>query len=98
MPKNEKITVPQFTIFVTLYTIGTSILIAPNILVYFGKNDGWISMIINLLIGFSLIVFYNKIAKSLQQKSSSFFGVILLFSLFAIHWMKNRKKGRGQYG
>lgn len=69
MPKNEKITVPQFTILVTLYTIGTSILIAPNIVTFFAQQDGWISNIINLMIGFVLVFFYNKIAKAFQGRS-----------------------------
>ena len=69
MPKNEKIRVPQFTILVILYTIGTSILISPNIACFFAKNDGWISATINLFIGLLLVIFYTKIAKTLNKKS-----------------------------
>lgn len=69
MPKNEKMRVSQFTILVALYTVGTSILIAPHMSAYFGKQDGWISLILNLAIGLFVIFFYNKMARAFQQKS-----------------------------
>lgn len=67
MDKQEKISLQQFVILVSLYTIGSSILITPNIVAMYGKNDGWITEILNLCIGLLLVAFYNKMAKSFQQ-------------------------------
>lgn len=69
MPNNEKMRVSQFSILVALYTVGTSILIAPHMSAFFGKQDGWISLIVNLVIGLIVIYFYNKMARAFQQKS-----------------------------
>ena len=68
MPRKEKIRAFQFTILVVLYTIGTSILIAPNTTAFFAKKDAWMALIINLILGLFLVLFYNKLAKSFQGK------------------------------
>lgn len=69
MPHNEKISLLQFTLLVAVFSIGTSILITPNVVAVAAKNDGWIADILNLTIGLLLVVFYNKLAKNFQQKN-----------------------------
>lgn len=65
--ENEKINASQFTVLVTLFTLGTSILLAPGTVAVAAKNDGWIPTILGLAVGLLLVVLYNKMAKSFQQ-------------------------------
>ncbi|RBW68539.1 GerAB/ArcD/ProY family transporter [Bacillus taeanensis] len=61
MVEKEKISVHQFMISVTLFTIGTTILIAPATVVTEAKQDGWISAILFTGIGLLLVLFYNTL-------------------------------------
>ncbi len=67
MDNIEKIRINQFVTLVFLYTIGSSILIAPNVVVMYGKNDAWITVLLNLCMGLLLVAFYNKLAQSFEQ-------------------------------
>lgn len=64
---NEKINVAQFTVLVSFFTIGTSILVAPGLVAISAKNNAWIPTILGLSIGLALVIIYNKLAKSFQQ-------------------------------
>lgn len=51
MFRNEKISPAQFTLFVAYFTIGTTILIGPNILALHAKTDAWIPVHNTILCG-----------------------------------------------
>lgn len=68
MPQSEKIRISQFTILVTLFTIGTSILLVPAIVSIIAKQDAWLSTLLALLLAIPLIFMYNKLASSFQGK------------------------------
>lgn len=68
MDQNEKIRLSQFTILVTLFTIGTSVLLAPTVVAQAAKQDGWIVTIIGLILGFPLLFLYNKISSSFEGR------------------------------
>lgn len=65
--EKEKINLSQFTVLVTLFTIGTSILLAPGTVASAAKQDGWMVTILGLIIGLVLVLFYNKLASSFQE-------------------------------
>lgn len=66
MQQSEKIRESQFTILVTLFTIGTSILLVPGIVTIYAKQDGWLSSVLALLLSLPLIFMYNKLASAFQ--------------------------------
>ena len=59
----EKINTRQFMLLVTLYIIGSSILIIPAGLAAEAKQDAWIAAILTLIIGVLLVVFYGFFIK-----------------------------------
>jgi spore germination protein KB len=61
-----KISVRQFTILVTLYTIGTAILIIPSVLAAKAKQDAWISGILGLAVGVAMVLFFWKLSERFQ--------------------------------
>ncbi|WP_176706367.1 GerAB/ArcD/ProY family transporter [Paenibacillus hemerocallicola] len=63
MIEKGKIGVHQFTILTILFTVGSSILIAPSGLAQEAKQDAWIAAGVGLLAGLLLVVLYNKIAE-----------------------------------
>ncbi|GGI45378.1 germination protein [Paenibacillus marchantiophytorum] len=56
MIEKGKIGVHQFTILTILFTVGSSILIAPSGLAYDAKQDAWIAALLGLLVGLLLVV------------------------------------------
>lgn len=56
-----KIGVHQFTILTILFTVGSSILIAPSGLASVAKQDAWISAILGLIAGLLMVFLYNRI-------------------------------------
>jgi spore germination protein KB len=85
----------QFAILVLLFTIGTSIIIAPSMLAAYAKQDGWISALIGLLVGLFVVWCYASIGTYFKDKTliavinESFgkylgFVVALVFSVFAL--------------
>ncbi|MBG9566941.1 MULTISPECIES: GerAB/ArcD/ProY family transporter [Brevibacillus] len=58
MQKPGTIGIRQFTILVTLITIGDSILILPAAVAKEAKYDGWLSGIIGVLIGLAIVYLY----------------------------------------
>lgn len=62
MVNQQKINIIQLTIIIILYIIGTSILLAPSILVASAKQDAWIAAIISVGAGlFIILPLYNKL-------------------------------------
>ncbi|MEH7374809.1 GerAB/ArcD/ProY family transporter [Neobacillus drentensis] len=59
---NEKINARQFLVLVTLFTIGTTILVVPSGLAAEGKQDAWIVAIVGTVMGLLVIWIYNTIA------------------------------------
>ncbi len=54
---------------VILFTVGSSILIVPSPLAIQAKQDAWISISISVLAGLLLTLFYNQVAKQMQNKT-----------------------------
>ncbi|KGM44796.1 endospore germination permease [Neobacillus niacini] len=63
MMQNAKISTYQFLILVTLFTIGTSILIVPSGLAAKAKHDAWIVAIVGMVIGLVVIGLFCLIAQ-----------------------------------
>ncbi|MGM0750658.1 MAG: GerAB/ArcD/ProY family transporter [Bacillota bacterium] len=61
--ENKKIDLPQFTILVTLITIGDSILVLPAIPAALAKQDAWLSAILGLLIGLLIVYLLGTVGK-----------------------------------
>jgi spore germination protein KB len=61
MLENGKISPLQFLILVSVFTIGSSVLVAPSLLATFAKQDAWISSVVTLLAGLLLISLYISI-------------------------------------
>lgn len=86
---NQTISPRQFMFLVVLFTIGSSILIVPTPMAAQAKQDAWISVIVSIMIGLLLVLFYSKIGESSKGKTfiqasnyafGSWFG--RLFSVF----------------
>jgi spore germination protein KB len=69
MIEKGKIGVHQFTILTILFTIGSSILIAPSGLAYEAKQDAWIAAILGLLVGLLLVMLYQALGNRFPQKT-----------------------------
>lgn len=63
MMQNVKINSYQFLILVTLFTIGTSILITPSVLATEAKQDAWVVAIVGTVIGLFVIWLFCLIAQ-----------------------------------
>ncbi|MDF2911137.1 MAG: spore germination protein [Sporolactobacillus laevolacticus] len=61
MLEKGKIGVHQFTILTILFTVGSSILIAPSGLALEAKQDAWIASIAGLIGGLLMVMLYNLI-------------------------------------
>ncbi|UOQ45123.1 endospore germination permease [Halobacillus salinarum] len=85
---NQTISPRQFMFLVMMYTIGSSILIIPTPATAQAKQDAWMSVILSILIGLLLMLFYSKIGSMMKGKTfvqgvietfGGFFGRILCF-------------------
>ncbi|MCP3027618.1 endospore germination permease [Halobacillus sp. A5] len=85
---NQTITPRQFMFLVILFTVGSSILIVPGPLAAQAKQDAWLSIILSILIGLLLILFYDHMTKLMEGKTfvqatimvfGNWFGRFLLF-------------------
>ncbi|WP_394239536.1 endospore germination permease [Niallia oryzisoli] len=79
MLENEKISVHQFRVLVTFFTIGTSILVYPSILARYAKQDAWLVVIISIGIGLAVIWMFSKMTQffpnmNLAQINEKVFG------------------------
>ncbi len=69
MLENGKISARQFTVLVILYTIGTSILIAPSMLAGVAKQDGWIASMLGIGAGLLSVFLYSALGNRYSDKT-----------------------------
>lgn len=69
MLENGKIGVQQFMILVTLFTVGTSILLVPSLLVTEAKQDAWIAGILGVCVGLLSVWLYNTLGNLFPNKT-----------------------------
>ncbi|CAG7646902.1 endospore germination permease [Paenibacillus allorhizosphaerae] len=69
MIEKGKIGVHQFTILTVLFTVGSSILIAPSGLAHDAKQDAWIAAALGLGVGLLTILLYNRITVRYPSKT-----------------------------
>lgn len=62
MLEKGKISVGDFRIMVIIFSIGSSIILAPTLLAGFAKQDGWVANMLGVLISLGLILVYNRLA------------------------------------
>lgn len=67
MMEKGKISIAQFTIFVIIFTIGSSILVAPTGLAHRSKQDAWIAEVIAIMVGISLSILYTLLSKQFPK-------------------------------
>ncbi|MDX8046451.1 endospore germination permease [Gracilibacillus sp. S3-1-1] len=70
----EKLDTKQFTVLVMMNTLGASIIFIPSIATNFGKENGWITLILATLIGALILCLYRRIIQRLE--GSNFFTLI----------------------
>ncbi len=70
MLEKGKLTVRQFSILVVLFTIGTSILLAPSLLFTRAKQDAWLAAILGLLAGLLAVWLYGTLGKRFPDLTS----------------------------
>ncbi|MDR6882469.1 endospore germination permease [Bacillus sp. 3255] len=58
---NGKITSKQFTLLVTLFTIGSSILYIPSFIASEAKQDAWLSALMGVALGLLIILLFHRI-------------------------------------
>lgn len=64
-----KISSGNFIILVILFSIGSSILIAPNILAVRAKQDAWLAYLLSLTIGMIFLIIYHHLASLYPTKT-----------------------------
>ncbi len=69
MLENGKIGARQFMILVILFTVGTSILLAPSLLVTEAKQDAWIAGILGVGVGLLSVWLYNTLGNLFPNKT-----------------------------
>jgi spore germination protein KB len=62
MLEKGKINAGEFHILIIVFTIGSSILVAPSLLATIAKQDAWIASIWTLIISLSFVFLYNRLA------------------------------------
>lgn len=65
----EKIEYRQLAILVLMFTIGTSIIIAPSMVASYAEQDGWISALLGLATGILLVWCYASMGKYFKGQS-----------------------------
>lgn len=63
MNKEEKVSTRQFTIFMSLFTMGTAILTVPANQASYAGRDGWLATIMGAVLGLLLVWLYTSIGK-----------------------------------
>jgi spore germination protein KB len=69
MIRKEQIEYRQFSILVLLFTIGTSIIIAPSMLAEYAEQDGWVSALIGMTVGILIVWCYASMGKYFRGQS-----------------------------
>ncbi|GGD09328.1 GerAB/ArcD/ProY family transporter [Pontibacillus salipaludis] len=62
MHGKEEINLRQFLLFLFLFVIGTSILLSPSSLANIAKESAWLSVVVGMMIGVAIILFYLLIS------------------------------------
>lgn len=62
MHRKEEINLRQFLLFLFLFVIGTSILLSPSSLATIAKESAWLSIVVGMMIGVAIILFYLLIS------------------------------------
>lgn len=69
MQSEQQIGPRQFFILVFLFTIGTAIIVGPHLATADAYQDGWLSAILGLLLGISLVWVYSTFGKYFFEKT-----------------------------
>ncbi|MEC0228994.1 GerAB/ArcD/ProY family transporter [Paenibacillus alba] len=69
MIEKGQIGVHQFTILTILFTVGSSILIAPSELAYEARTDAWIAALLGLLVGLLLVILFYTLGSRFAGKT-----------------------------
>lgn len=69
MQENGKISIRQFAVLVFIFTLGSSVLIAPSLITTAAKNDAWIAAILGVTGGVVLVWLYNTLGKRYPNKT-----------------------------
>ncbi|MGN8647272.1 GerAB/ArcD/ProY family transporter [Gracilibacillus sp. HCP3S3_G5_1] len=64
----QKLDGKQFTVLVIMNTLGASIIFIPSIATSFGKENGWITLLISTMLGAIILLMYNQIIKILKGR------------------------------
>jgi spore germination protein KB len=69
MAKKEKIEAAQFRKLISLYIIGTAILLIPSVLTSEAKQDAWLSAIVGMSAGLLLVWLYHTLGSFFPSKT-----------------------------
>lgn len=78
MLERAKINIRQFTVLVTVFTIGSSILVAPSGLASGAKQDAWIAAIVGTAASLLFIWIYNLLASRFPTMTLTEYSEIIL--------------------
>ncbi|MFD1036921.1 endospore germination permease [Virgibacillus byunsanensis] len=78
MLENGKINIRQFTCLVILFTVGSSVLVAPSGLAEAAKQDAWIASILGVAIGLLLVMLYNNLQQQFPDKTLVQYSEVIL--------------------
>ncbi|WP_248928070.1 GerAB/ArcD/ProY family transporter [Paenibacillus hamazuiensis] len=76
--ENGKINIRQYTILVSIFTIGSSVLVAPSGLAQEAGEDAWIAAILGMCISYLFIWLYNLLGSRFPDKTLLEYSEILL--------------------
>lgn len=67
MLEKGKISHVQFTVLVTMYSIGSSILLLPSAFALKAKQDAWLAAIVGVVMGLVLVLLYNALGSTFPR-------------------------------
>lgn len=65
----EKLDGKQYAVLVIMNTLGASIIFIPSIATIYGKENGWITLVLSIIVGSVIILLYNQVIKVLDGKA-----------------------------
>ncbi|WP_428909891.1 GerAB/ArcD/ProY family transporter [Niallia sp. Krafla_26] len=78
MLEKGRISVSDFRVLVIIFSIGSSVILAPSLLAGFAKQDGWISFLLAILISLSFIFLYNRLASYFPEMTFVQYSQVIL--------------------
>lgn len=63
MAGNERISIRQFVILTILFTMGSSVMVAPSLVTAEAKQDAWLSVLVGIACGLLLAKLYGRLAQ-----------------------------------